>query len=121
MPPARKAVAKRIATSLAALAAVAVLAEVGARIWLFHVASEKAFLDYASLNDLRGRKGDEFFVRHRYLGWVPTPRKLSPAVSMIAVPTFSVAWTMTGASTFGSTCCHMTRPSPAPSARAAST
>ena len=54
-------------------------------------------------------------------GFTPTPRKLRPAVSMIACPTLSVPWTMTGASTFGSTCRRITRPSLAPSARAAST
>src|SRR5438094_393844 len=51
-------------------------------------------------------------------GCVPRPRKLRPAVSMIAVPTLSVACTMIGARTLGRTCCHMTRRSRAPTARA---
>ena len=38
-------------------------------------------------------------------GCVPRPRKLRPAVSMIAMPTHSVVCTMSGASVLGSTCC----------------
>src|SRR5699024_3771696 len=53
-------------------------------------------------------------------GCAPSPKKLNPAASKIAVPIPSVAWTMIGATQFGKTCWMTILPCFAPIALAAS-
>ena len=54
-------------------------------------------------------------------GWMPRPRNDSVDSSRIRAPSWAVATTTSGASTFGSTSRKASRSGPAPSARAAST
>ena len=54
-------------------------------------------------------------------GWMPSPRKLRPAMLRMEKPKLSVDWTSTGDSALGSTWRNMMRSGPAPMARAAST
>jgi lysophospholipase L1-like esterase len=47
--------------------------ELAARFYLSHVASESAFLRYASLDQVRGRAHEFAYSPHRYIGFIPTP------------------------------------------------
>ena len=66
---------------------VAVLLEAGARYYLWHLASEQNFHVLASINQIKQRYGDDFFLindkdspgkmrrlsPHHFLGFYPTP------------------------------------------------
>ena len=70
------------------LALVAV--EAGANYYLWHVVSEEDFMILASINQIKARYGDDFFINsqsqggfryspHHYLGYIPTPNLVSGA------------------------------------------
>ncbi len=65
---------RKLALSVLVLAALLVLAEVGARVWVTRLAGDEAFLRYASLDQLGERHLEGArLVPHRYLGYAPNP------------------------------------------------
>ena len=75
---------------LLGLAFALVAVEAGANFYLWNVVSEDEFMLLASINQIKARYGDDFFIKsqseggfryspHHYLGYIPTPNLVSGA------------------------------------------
>lgn len=74
----------KLSIALFGLAIALAAVEAGANYYLWHVVSEDDFMILASINQIKARYGDDFFIKsqsdngfryspHQYLGYIPTP------------------------------------------------